>query len=227
MALYATFAVWVVYMYTTEWLNAFSLYFTDLLNEASITATTKIDMIYNHFPIVLIDLSFVHMQPLYLYFFLMVSIVLFYLLKHQKVIVYNVAMWMNFFVLMLIVFLIYFIFMGDSFPYTFSDYVELYLTALIGFMLFSFLITFSAIALIPGFPLFKIFAIVGMAFYYIIYTFARYALTILLASQVSVLFAPVMFFTLFFDFIFFVSVYSYILYKSAKREKEKELEWRW
>jgi len=227
IVLYAVFAVWVVYMYLTQWLNTFSLYFAHLLNEVSVTATTKIDTIYDRFPIVLIDLSFVHMQPLYLYLFLMASVLLFYLLKHQKLIVYNVAMWMNFFVLMLIVFLIYFIFMGDTFPYTFADYVELYITALVGFMLFSFLITFSAIALIPGLPLFKIFAIVSMAFYYIIYTFARYALTILLSSQISILFAPVMFFTLFFDFIFFVSIYSYVLYKSAKRKKEKEFEWRW
>lgn len=227
MVFFTVFALWVVYMYMTEWLNTFSLYFADLLNEVSVTATTKTEMLYNHFPTVLIDLSFVHIQPLYLYFFLLVSVVLFYLLKHQKVIVYNVAMWINFFVLMLIVFLIYFIFIGDSFPYTFSDYTELYLTALTGFMLFSFLISFFAIALIPGIPFFKIAAIVGMTFYYVIYSLVRYALTILLASQVSILFAPVMFFTLFFDFIFFISVYSYVLYKSAKREQEKELEWKW
>jgi hypothetical protein len=179
------------------------------------------------FPITLIDLPFVHTQPLYLFFILIGLVVLFYVLLKQKVIPYNIAMWINFFILVFIIFVLYFIFLGQHFPYSFIEYFELYNTAHIGLMLFSFLITVMAFVLTPSTHSMKITAFIVMVVYYIGYSLARYALTVLLASQLSIVTAPIMFFTLYSDFIFFVALYSYLLYRSAISMQQKDTEWKW
>ena len=216
-----------VYLYGEKYLNLFTQYFKKTLLQAGITDIGSVQVDIFGFDITLLGLPFKHTQPLFLFFILVGMLALFFILRYQKIIAYNIAMWINFFLLVFMVFLLYFIFLPAHFPYTFFDYFDLYLTAQIGMMLFSFLILGVAIALTPAPVWLKAVTFLVSVPYYIVYSLLRYALTILLVSQFSIVFAPIMFFTLYLDFVFFVAVYSYFLYKSAVLFGKKETVWKW
>lgn len=226
VAFYVLFSVGAVYLYIIYLFNQYVCYFKNILHDVHVDVSTAAVDIAG-FPVMLLDSAFAHSQPLTLFFVLVGMIVLFFVLKMQRVIPYNIAMWINFFLLMFMVILLYFLFWGDRFPYSFVSYFELYLTALIGMMLFSFIITGLAIALTPAPYWMKLTTFFIMVFYYIGYSLVRYGLTVLLTSQVSIVMAPIMFFTLYFDFIFFISIYSYFLYRSALLFKKKDTSWKW
>jgi len=214
------------YFYIGYLLNEFNDYFTKTLQAAGIEISEVTDRVYG-FPIRLVDLSFAHTPPIYFLFMLIGMTVLFFILKKQKLIPYNIAMWINFFMLIAMLFVLYFLFFGESFPYSFSTYLELFVTAHIGLMLFSFIITGLAIALTPAPYWMKGVTMIGMICYYLFYSLFRFGMVVLLVSQVSIVMAPIMFFILYFDFIFFVSVYSYFLYKSAVLFQKKDTAWKW
>jgi len=224
--LYMLFSLAAVYFYVTYLFNGFTNYFYERLKDANIDASLSVVNIYG-FDLKMIDLPFIHTQPFLLFLILVAMILLFFILKKQRILPYNIAMWLNFFVLIFIVFVLYFIFAAESFPYSFIQYFELYHTAHIGLMLFSFFITILAVVLTPATYGMKAVTVVVMVVYYMVYSLIRYAFTVLLASQVSIVMAPIMFFTLYLDFIFFVSIYSYFLYKSAVRFQRKDQEWKW
>ena len=226
LLVYFLFSAVAVYLYAEYLINTFSLYFKNVLLEANIDAATMVVDIFG-FPVTLLKLSFVHTQPIYLFFILAGMVILFYILRIQRVIPYNIAMWLNFFILIFIVFLLYFIFLGGQFPYSFIEYFELYTTAHIGLMFFSLVVTASAVALTPAAYWMKGMTLVLLVGYYMFYSLVRYALVVLLTSQLSIVMAPIMFFTLYLDFIFFVSAYGYFLYKSAVLFQKKDEEWSW
>ncbi|HIQ27083.1 MAG TPA: hypothetical protein EYH42_01110 [Sulfurovum sp.] len=224
--IYLFLSVAAVYVYLSYIFNTFSNYLHTSLAEANIPAGMQTVEIFG-FGISLVDLPFMHTQPLSLFFILLGILILFYVLKKQSIIPYNIAMWLNFFILMFSVFILYFIFLGQYFPYDFVGYFELYHTAHIGLMLFSLMIMSLAFVLTPSSHIWNFTAFFGMLVYYFIYSLVRYAFTVLLLAKVSIVFAPIMFFTMYLDFIFFVSVYSYFLYKSAEKLRGEESEWKW
>ena len=226
VALYALFSIGITYFYITYIFNHYAFYFKNILQEAHVDVS-MVAVDSGGFPVMLLDTAFVHSQPLILFFALVGMIVLFFILKMQRTIPYNIAMWINFFLMIFMVILLYFLFWGNHFPYSYVSFFELYLTAQIGLMLFSFIITGLAIALTPAPYWMKMITFFLMVFYYIGYSLVRYSLAVLLTSQVSIVMAPIMFFTLYFDFIFFVSVYSYFLYISAVLFQKKDTEWKW
>lgn len=224
--LYAVISFLAVYLYTTYLLDSFVYYFHEVLGGAGITSTiTAIDIF--GWKVELIDLSFAHTQPLILLFGLIGLVLFFLLLIKQKIIPLNVVMWINFYNLLFISFILYFIFFAKYFPYTFIEFFELFTTAHIGFMLFSFILTSAAISLTPATLIYKLLAYAAMVIYYLLFSLVRYGLSILLVSQVSIVWAPIVFFTFYLDFFFFVALYSYFLYRSSLTFQRKDTVWIW
>jgi len=224
--IYTLISLSAVYLYITYLLPGFIHYFHTVLEHRGIVSTiTAVDIF--GWKVELLNLSFAHTQPLILLFILVALVLLFLVLIKQKTLPLNVVMWINFYILLFISFVLYFIFFAKYFPYTFVEFFELFTTAHIGFMFFSFLLTSAAIALTPIGVSYKLMAVVVMVLYYTLFSVIRYGLGVLLVSQLSIVWAPIVFFTFYLDFFFFVALYSYFLYRSSLMFHRKDTVWKW
>ena len=106
---------------------------------------------------------------------------------------------------------VFFLLGSDVFPYTSDDYAELYVAQEIGIWI-TFLILSGCVegTLGRGKVIFRILAVLTIMAYSFVFGTVRYALFLWLIGRYSLLYMPVMFFTLgpFFDFLYFVMIYS-------------------
>jgi len=213
-------------LYLDDVFNTFIEFFYSQLQSNQIFGTL-VDVEIFTMPFKMIDLQYAYLQPLSKFIWLICLFLGYFIMLKQKIFPYNVIMWINFFIILTSVFVLYFIFFSEYFPYTVTDYTELYLTATFGFLFFSALIMITVFILTPIHFILKFIVFVLSLAYFMVFTLVRFALTLLLATQVSVIFAPMMFFTLYLDFFFFVSIYTYILYWKSMQTKKMDASWMW
>ncbi len=161
------------------------------------------------------DISFHYNSQITLFYVLLLTVGLMLFLVYQTKIPLNLVFWIDFLLLLTAIFLVYFIFWPTYFPYNAKKYFELYLHAYVGFMLMSFIVFSFSLALTPEKLGKKLFILSGVIAYYFVYSFVRLAATLLLVSQVSVVFVPLMYFTIFYDFILIIYIYTFVLYKNT------------
>jgi len=216
----------MMYIYLIYGVNEFILYFHSQLKSYDTTSRLiNIDIFTLQFYV--LDMNYAYLRPITMLLWLIALFVGFFIILKQKLLPYNVSMWINFFIILTSIFVLYFLFFTEYFPYTLVQYTELYLTATFGFLFFSALIMLMVFLLVPMNSVLKFVIFIISVLYFMFFTMIRLALTLLLTTQISVIFAPVMFFTLYLDFFFFVSVYTYVLYWQAKQNKKMESLWKW
>jgi len=169
------------------------------------------------FDMLAFDVPFLYTQTMLLFIGLVGIVVVMIVLFYQRVIPLNVVFWIEFLLALMAIFVLYFIFFSRYFPYSAEKYFNLYLYAYVGFMLMCFIVLSFSLALTPESFAKKLSVLLMVIAYYFIYSFVRFALTVLLVSQVSVVFAPLMYFTIFYDFILIIYVYSFMLYKDTQK----------
>jgi len=220
------FILGIMYIFITSQFNMFIEFFYNQLQANSISSIlTSVDIF--GVDIKVVDMKFAYLQPLTNYIWALVLLLLYVITIKHKIFPYNVSMWFNFFIVLMLIFVTYFIFFSKYFPYTLVEFSELYITAVLGFIFFCSVIMMIILLMVPFQFLIKL-LIFGMTLvYFMLFSLIRFGLTVLLVSQVSVVFAPMMFFTLYLDFFFFISVYSYILYWKSIRMKRMEVPWKW
>ncbi len=202
-----------------------SLFYTQL-QHCSIDVNLVSSDIYG-ISFILLDLSYAELPTRSKIIIFAILIMIYILLFKQKFIPYNIVMWLNFFILLFAIFVLYFIFFSANYPYTLLDFQKLYLFASFGFIFFSGIVIIIVFTITPIHYLLKITIFILTMLYFMIFSIIRFALLILLSTQLSVIFTPVMFFTLYLDFFFFVSIYSYVLYLGSKKMKHKGHLWTW
>lgn len=171
------------------------------------------------FDIVAFDVPFLYNEPLNLFIALIALVVVMLILAYQRLIPLNMVFWLEFIFAFVVIFTIYFIFFSSNFPYTSEKYFDLYFHAYIGMVLMSFMVLSLSLALTPSGMLYKLFTLMAVIGYYFLYNFVRFCATVLLISQVSIVFVPLMYFTIFYDFILVIYIYTYILYRNTKRSQ--------
>ena len=169
------------------------------------------------FDMLAFDVPFLYTQPMLLFIALVGIVTVMIVLFYQRVIPLNVVFWIEFLLVLMGIFILYFIFFSRYFPYSAEKYFNLYLYAYVGFMLMCFLVLSFSLALTPESFGKKLSVLLMVIAYYFIYSFVRFAMTVLLVSQVSVVFAPLMYFTIFYDFILIIYVYTFMLYKETQK----------
>lgn len=174
-----------------------------------------------------LDLPYSYLQPITKYIWLILLVISYFGLLKQKFIPYNVVMWLNFFIILTAIFVLYFIFFTKYYPYNMVTFLELYLHATFGFIFFSALIMLAVFVLTPINIISKTIIFTFSIVYFMLYSTIRFALLVLYTSQVSVIFAPLMFFTLYLDFFFFISIYTYALAIKSKSTNRMEKLWIW
>lgn len=106
---------------------------------------------------------------------------------------------------------IFFLLGKDCFPYTMEDFSDLYVKQQIGIWI-TFLVLIGLVMgiLSRGGFLRRIFTVAFIMLYSFLFGFIRYVLFLWVLYRFSVLYMPLMFFALgpFFDFLYFVSIYS-------------------
>jgi hypothetical protein len=192
------------------------VFFNDLLLNAGINDVLIGLKIYGH-TLFLPSFSFMFNDTVSLVLALAVLIVFGFVLIRQKKIALNIVFWILFLVLWSMAFIIYFVVNAENFPYDFQKYFYLYLHAYIGFMFMSFIVMSLILALTPDMTVKKIAVLIGVIGYYFLYSFVRLAMALLLVSQVSVVFAPLLYFTIFYDFIVVIYFYTNVLYRSVQK----------
>ena len=205
-----------IYFYVTVLYNQFMVFFNNLLLSANINEALIGLKIYGY-TLFLPSLSFIFNDTVSLVLASAFLIVFGFALIKQKKIALNIVFWIVFLVLWSVVFIVYFIVNAENFPYDFQKYFHLYLHAYIGFMFMSFIVMSLILALTPDMTLKKIAVLIGVIGYYFLYSFVRLAMALLLVSQVSVVFAPLLYFTIFYDFIVVIYFYTNVLYRSAQK----------
>jgi len=209
-----------IYLYIKYFFNEFIGYFYSILEKAGVVSNLKSLDLYT-FSLNYIDVDFKY-TPIDTMIYLFIGLFIFsILLFKQRVVALNVVFWMMFFILMFMIFLGYFIFFGNAYAYNSEKYFNLYLTAYIGFMFISFVLLSFLFAYSPYSLGAKVIVLLGSIAYYFLYSFVRFALTVLLVSEVSVVFSPFMYFTIFYDFIFIIAIYSYFLYFESKNDQKE------
>lgn len=123
--------------------------------------------------------------------------------------------------LLLSVFILYFMFFSANYPYSAEKYFDLYLHAYIGFMLMCFITLSFILTLTPETFMKKLLILMSSIGYYFLYSFVRFACTVLLVSQVSVVFSPFMYFTIFYDFILIIYIYTVTLYQDTQKNASR------
>lgn len=126
---------------------------------------------------------------------------------------------------------VFFLLGRDQFPYTLADYSDLYMKQQIGIWI-TFLVL---IGLIMGFLsksglMHRILIVVSVMLYSFVFGLVRYILFTLILMRFSVLYMPLMFFSLgpFFDFLYFVAIYAISTNKMIYiYDSEKKEEWLW
>lgn len=211
-----------VYLYIKYLFNEFIMLFYSTLEKFGVTYDLESLDIYT-FSLQYIDIGFKY-TPVDTMIYLLVGLFIFSIfLFKQRVVALNVVFWVIFLLLLLMIFLAYFIFFGDTYAYNSEKYFHLYLSTYIGFMCMSFILLSFLFAYSPYKLGAKLIMLLGSISYYFIYSFVRFSLTVLLASEVSVVFTPFMYFTIFYDFIFIIAIYSYFLYFESKKDQKKEI----
>ena len=205
-----------IYLYLAFFYNQFIEYFSHILLESGIQEGVLNLNVYN-FGLMVPDVPFFYNQTMTLFIGLAGSIFVIWILFKQKVIPLNVVFWIAFLMLLLSIFLAYFIFFSNYYPYNTEKYFDLYMHAYIGFMLMCFVVLSFILALTPGYFIRKVLILLGVIGYYFIYSFVRFAVTVLLVSQVSVVFSPFMYFTIFYDFILIIYIYTAMLYRDRQK----------
>lgn len=211
-----------VYLYVKYFFNEFILYFYPIMEKAGAVADLKSLDIYT-FQLHYLDIGFKYTSVASMAYLLLGLFIFSIFLFKQKVIALNIVFWLIFVLSLFMIFLAYFIFFGDAYAYNSEKYFNLYLTAYIGFMFISFVLLSFLFAFSPYSLGVKVIILLGSIGYYFIYSFVRFALTVLFVSEVSVVFSPFMYFTIFYDFIFIIVIYSYFLYFESKEEQRKEM----
>jgi len=175
------------------------------------------------FDMLAFDVPFLYTQPMLFFTGLVAIIAVMIVLFYQRAIPLNIVFWIEFLFALMAIFILYFIFFSHYFPYSAEKYFNLYLYAYIGFMLMCFFVLSFSLALTPESFTKKLLVLLTVIGYYFIFSFARLAMTVLLVSQVSVAFAPLMYFTIFYDFILIVYAYTYMFYKETQKNIKRSL----
>ena len=211
-----------LYIYLAFFYNQFLEYFYQILLQNGINAGLISLNIYFH-DLLVVDVPFVYNTSTTLWIGLVgLALGIFILLK-QKTIPLNVVFWLAFLMLLMSIFILYFIFFSANYPYSVEKYFNLHLHAYIGFMFMCFFTLSFILALTPGTFVRKLFLLVGTVGYYFLYSFVRFACTVLLVSQVSVVFSPFMYFTIFYDFILIIYIYTITLYEDTQKNDIRSL----
>lgn len=126
---------------------------------------------------------------------------------------------------------VFFLLAGNLFPYEAADYSKLYVQQQVSIWI-AFLILMGLVEGILGrcSIFFRILITLSLLLYSFLFGTIRYCLFLWLLHQASVLYMPVMFFTLgpFFDFLYFVMIYAVSTESIiAKNEHEYQNEWDW
>ncbi|MBT8343582.1 MAG: hypothetical protein HKP62_09105 [Sulfurovum sp.] len=205
-----------IYLYIAFFYNQFIEYFYQILLQNEITEGLISLNIYYH-NLLVVDVPFLYNSPITLWIVLIGLVLGIFILIKQKMIPLNVVFWIAFLMLLMSIFIVYFIFFSASYPYSAEKYFDLYLHAYIGFMLMCFVALSFILALTPGSFMRKLIILLSSIGYYFLYSFVRLACTVLLVSQVSVAFSPLMYFTIFYDFILIIYIYTIILYEDTQK----------
>jgi len=205
-----------IYLYLRFFYNQFIDYFYQLLLHNGITEGLISLNIYYH-DLMVVDVPFMYNTSTTLLIGLAGLVFVIFILLKQKTIPLNVVFWISFLMLLMSIFIVYFIFFSGSYPYSAVKYFDLYLHAYIGFMVMCFVALSFILALTPETFIRKIIILISSIGYYFLYSFVRFACTVLLVSQVSVVFSPFMYFTIFYDFILIIYIYTIILYKDTQK----------
>lgn len=205
-----------IYLYLSFFYNEFIEYFYQLLLDNGIKEGLISLNIYYH-DLLMVDIPFNYNTSTTLMIGLIGLVLGIFILLKQKIIPLNVVFWISFLMLLMSIFIVYFIFFSTSYPYSAVKYFDLYLHAYIGFMFMCFVALSFILALTPETFMKKIIIFVSSVGYYFLYSFVRLACTILLVSQVSVVFSPFMYFTIFYDFILIIYIYTIILYQDTQK----------
>ena len=205
-----------IYLYLTFFYNQFIEYFNQILIENGIKDGLVSLKIYNH-DLWIVNVSFLESNPSILWIGVIVLVLGIFILFKQKIIPLNVVFWIAFLMVLMSIFILYFIFFGNSFPYNVEKYFDLYLHAYIGFMSMCFIALSLILALTPETFVKKVIIFVATVGYYFLYSFVRLACTVLLISQVSIVFSPFMYFTIFYDFILIIYIYTITLYRDTQK----------
>lgn len=205
-----------IYLYIASLFNQFMEYLHQILLQNGIKEGLISLNIYSY-NLMIVDVPFLYNTSATLFMGLVGLVLGIFILFKQKLIPLNVVFWISFLMLMMGIFILYFIFFSNSYPYSAEKYFEIYLNAYTGFMLMCFVALSFILALTPGTLIGKTIILVSSIGYYFLYSFVRFACTVLLVSQVSVVFSPFMYFTIFYDFILIIYIYTIILYKDTKK----------
>ena len=211
-----------IYLYVAFLYNQFIEYFYQILLQNGIQERLiSLNVYYSE--LMIIDIPFVYSETMTLVIGLIGLVLGIIILLKQKVIPLNVVFWIAFLMLFMMVFILYFIFFGENYPYSTEKYFNLYLHAYIGFMFMCFVALSFILALTPEYFMRKLTILLGTIGYYFLYSFVRFACTVLLVSQVSVVFSPFMYFTIFYDFIIIIYIYTAIIYEDTQKNDERRL----
>jgi hypothetical protein len=205
-----------IYLYLAFFYNQFIEYFNQILLQSGIKEGMISLSIYYH-DLLVVDVPFVYNTSTTLFIGLAGLLIGVFILLKQKVIPLNVVFWIVFLMSLMSIFILYFIFFSTSYPYSAEKYFDLYLHAYIGFMLMCFVALSFILALTPETFMRKFIILLSAIGYYFLYSFVRFACTVLLVSQVSVVFSPFMYFTIFYDFILIIYIYTIILYQDTQK----------
>jgi len=205
-----------IYLYLTSFYNQFIEYFYQILLQNGIDEGLTSLTIYYH-SLQVVDVPFLYNTSKALFIGLVSLIVGIFILLKQKIIPLNVVFWISFLMLLLSIFILYFMFFSTSYPYSAEKYFDLYLHAYIGFMLMCFVALSFILTLTPETFMKKLVILISTIGYYFLYSFVRFACTVLLVSQVSVVFSPFMYFTIFYDFILIIYIYTVTLYQDTQK----------
>lgn len=205
-----------IYFYLALFYSEFIEYFNQILLQNGITEGLISLNIYYH-DLLVVDVPFMYNSSIALWTGLIGFVLGIFILLKQKIIPLNVVFWIAFLMLLMSIFILYFIFNSANYPYSSEKYFDLYLHAYIGFMLMCFVVLSFILALTPGTLMRKFIILLSSIGYYFLYSFVRFACTVLLVSQVSVVFSPFMYFTIFYDFILIIFIYTIILDKVTQK----------
>lgn len=210
-----------IYLYLTFFHNQFMEYFHKVLLQNGVDNGLISLNVYS-FDALITNIPFSYSSLTSLLIVLIGLIFGVVILFKQKTIPLNVVFWIVLLIVLMSVFIMYFIFFSTHYPYSSEKYFDIYLHSYIGFMFMCFIALSFILALTPETLTKKIFILSVSIVYYFLFSFIRLACTILLVSQVSVVFSPFMYFTIFYDFILVVYIYTVMVYRNAKKINQRK-----
>lgn len=126
---------------------------------------------------------------------------------------------------------VFFLLGKELFPYEITDYSKLYVQQQVGIWI-TFLVLIGLVEGIlgRGALLFRLLIMTAVVLYSFLFGTLRYCLFLWILHQFSVMYLPVMFFSLgpFFDFLYFVMIYAFSAnYMIKKNENKFRNDWAW